>query len=122
MRRIDERDEPEYGLIAAFKVVVVVLAIGILALVAGRSGYYNDPGTVASPKYQMIEPAPDDAPYIGTVGQANDIEKGESHVLAAAPAALSRVAKRAPESSRSNASRSIESPAPASQEAPIASF
>ena len=117
MRRIDERDEPEYGLIAAFKVVAVVLAIGVLALVAGRSAYYNDPGPDASTKYQVIEPAPEDAPYVGADMQANGIEKGEQHVLAAAPSGMSRVAKRAPESPRPNTS-----PAPAPQEQPVASF
>jgi hypothetical protein len=117
MSRIDERDEPEYGLIAAFKVVVVVLAIGVLAFVAGRSDNYNDPGAEASTKYQMIEPAPDDAPYIGTDGQANGIEKGEQRVLAAAPAGMSKTKVRASESPRPNAS-----PLPASQEPPVATF
>jgi hypothetical protein len=117
MGRIDERDEPEYGLVAAVKVVVVVLAVGILALVAGRSGFYNDTGAETSAKYQMIEPAPDDAPYVGADAQANGIGKGEQHVLAAAPAGMSKTKVRASESPRPNAS-----PVPASQEPPVATF
>ena len=117
MRRIDERDEPEYGLIAAFKVVAVVLAIGILALVAGRSSDYNDPGPEASTKSQVIQPAPDRAAHVGANMQANGIEKGEQHVLAAAPATMARTEKRA-----SEVALTKTSPAPVTQVQPVASF
>jgi hypothetical protein len=84
MRRISHRDQPEHGLKVALKAVAAVLAIGVLAMVAGQSAYTMSSGSSASasPKYQLIEPAPEDAPYVGMDASSND-DKG--HMMASAP-------------------------------------
>ena len=71
---------------AALKAAAIVLAIGVLAMVAGQAAYNSDRGPVASPKYQMIDPAPDDAPYVGHDMQAGaPAERAEPRLLAVAP-------------------------------------
>ena len=86
MRRISHRDEPEHGLKVALKALAAVVAIGVLAMVAGQSAYTMNSGASASasPKYQLIDPAPEDAPYIGMDAPSNDgADKG--HMMAAGP-------------------------------------
>ncbi len=86
MRRISHRDEPEHGLKVALKALAAVVAIGILTMVAGQSAYTVSSGPVssASPTYQIIEPAPDDAPYVGLDTPSNDgADKG--HMMASGP-------------------------------------
>jgi hypothetical protein len=86
MRRISHRDEPEHGLKVALKALAAIVAIGVLAMVAGQSAYTVSSGASASatPRYQVIEPAPKNAPNIGMDAFSNDgADKG--HMMASAP-------------------------------------
>jgi hypothetical protein len=70
MRRRKERNRRDSGMPAALKAAAIVLAIGVLALVAGQSAYRSDAGAVAAPKLPMIDPAPEDVPMVGAQMQA----------------------------------------------------
>ena len=86
MRRISHRDDPEHGLKVALKVLAAVVAIGVLAMVAGQSAYTENSGASASasPKSQLIGPGPGDLPYNGIDTSPNDgADKG--HMMASAP-------------------------------------
>jgi hypothetical protein len=86
MRRISHRDEPEHGLKVALKALAAVVAIGVLAMVAGQSAYTMSSGASASasPKYQLIEPTPEGAPNVGVDAAAND-GVDNAHMMASAP-------------------------------------
>ena len=116
MRRTNHREERGTGMSAALKAMAVVIAVGMLALVAEQSFDASRAGSVATPTYQRIEPAPDDAPYIGADTQATDrIENGGQHMLAAAPADVSVPKMQVQESSRPTDSS-------AQREEPVATF
>jgi len=126
MRRTNHEDDRSKGLSAALKVMAVVLAVGALAVVAGQSAYKSGAGAVASPKYQVIEPAPDDAPYVaanpqganpqGAAPQAADrMGNDRPHLLAAAPAGVSPPEMQSQESARPKA-------AAGQDEEPVATF
>ncbi len=83
MRRISHRDEPEHGLKVALKALAAIVAIGVLAMVAGQSAYTVSPGPVSSTS-QVIEPVPGGVPYIGLDTPSNNgADKG--HMMASAP-------------------------------------
>jgi len=63
MRRSGNHD-PERGLMAALKIVTLVAAVGLLALVAGKSSYSPAVGAVVSPAYVLPPPARYDAPRV----------------------------------------------------------
>jgi hypothetical protein len=116
MRRTNSRGRRETGMPAALKAASVVLAVGVLALVAGQAAYRSDAGPVAAPKYQMIDPAPDDAPYVGADMQAaSPVEKVEPHLLAVAPKDMSLPEVQMQESARP---KSVTAP----DEEPVATF
>ena len=87
MRRISHRDEPEHGLKVALKALAVVIAVGLLAMVAGQSAYtMSGAGSQAAPKYQLIEPAPEDAPYVAGDTPANGgVDSDRAHLMASGP-------------------------------------
>ena len=114
MRRTKEGDQRETGLSAALKGTAVVLAIGMLALVAGRTAYTTNDGNVELPTSMM--PAPDDAPNASPVTAATgQMGIPEPRILAAGPAGIS-----APVRKSSEAAKPMASPAP--QEEPVATF
>lgn len=70
MRRTSDRDDPERGLSTALKAMAVVAAIGMLALVAGKSAYTSGAATEVSPTYRMLHPAHDVTPKVGVTAPA----------------------------------------------------
>jgi hypothetical protein len=59
MRRSGGHD-PERGLLAALKIVTIVAAVALLALVAGKSSYTPVAGAVVTPAFVLPPPARDD--------------------------------------------------------------
>jgi hypothetical protein len=55
--------DPERGLLAAIKVVAIVAAVGMLAMVAGKSSY-TPAGAVVTPAYVVAKPPRDPAPRV----------------------------------------------------------
>jgi hypothetical protein len=93
MRRISHDGELRAGFAAAAKAAAVVVAVGMLAVVAGKAGYTSDVAIAASP----------------------------GHVLAAVPVNTARpVNPAAPDAAFSMPPASLAGPAPA--EPPVASF
>jgi len=114
MRRTKEGDQSETGLSAALKGTAVVLAIGMLALVAGRTAYSTNDGNVELPA--AMTPAPSDAPNTGGFTAATgQMGIPEPRILAAGPAGISAPVRKSPE-----AAKPMASPAP--QEEPVATF
>jgi hypothetical protein len=116
MRKTRDGDQGETGLSAALKGTAVVLAIGMLALVAGRTAYTTNDGNVELPASMMTAPAPSDAPNTGGFTAATgQMGIPEPRILAAGPAGNSAPARPVRESPKPMAS-------PAPQEEPVATF
>jgi hypothetical protein len=119
MRRTNQVGGRDRGLSAALKAVAVVLAVGVLALVAGQSAYRSGDGSQAAQKHQMIEPAPDNAPFVAADSQATDrqagnpSDNGAPRMLAVAPSGFSPPEMQAEESAKAT---------PAQDEPPVATF
>jgi len=116
MRKTRDGDQNETGLSAALKGTAVVLAIGMLALVAGRTAYSTNDGNVELPAAMMPAPARSDAPNDGQFTAATgQMGIPEPRILAAGPAGISAPARQVRE-----AAKPMASPAP--QEEPVATF
>ena len=116
MRKTNHGDNGTTDLSIALKGVAVVLAIAILALVAGRSAYTNDDNAVALPATMMPAPVRVDAAVAvqsnSATGRMGILDQ---RILAASPAGIS-----APEMQEQEAARPV--PPPAQQEEPVATF
>jgi hypothetical protein len=114
MRKTNDGDNGTTGLSASLKGMAIVLAVGILALVAGRTAYTNNDGAVALPASMM--PAHGDAPVAGQFNSASG-RMGilDQRILAASPAGISATEMQAQEAARPTAS-------PTQQEEPVATF
>jgi hypothetical protein len=116
MRRTNDGDNGTTGLSASLKGMAIVLAVGIIALVAGRTAYTNNDGAVAMPASMMPAPARDDAPVAGRVNSAHG-RMGilDQRILAASPAGISATEMQVREAAKPMVS-------PAQQEEPVATF
>jgi hypothetical protein len=110
MRKANDGDNGTTDLSTALKGVAIVLAVAVLALVAGRSAYTNNDGAVALPASMMT------APIAGQFNSASD-RMGilDQHLLAASPAGVS-----VPEVQVQEAAKPVASPA--QQDEPVATF
>ncbi len=116
MRRTNHGDERETGLSAAFKAMVVALAVGVLALVAGQAAYAPSARSVESPAYMPQGPARDDVPFVSLDSHLTEgIENRGAQMLAAGPAGISSPELRIQEQSTPMASS-------AQVEDPVATF
>jgi hypothetical protein len=116
MRRTNDGDNGTTGLSAALKGTTIVLAVGILALVAGRTAYTNNDGAAALPASMMPAPARDDAPVAGRFNSANStMGILDQRILAASPAGVSAPEMQIQEAVKPTAS-------PVQQEEPVATF
>jgi hypothetical protein len=123
MRRTSDRDDPERGLATALKAMAVVAAVGMLALVAGKSAYTTGAATEVSPTYRMLHSATDVAPAAGVAAKG----KIDRPLLATGSAGA---ANTSPESRNGQAppgdvrtqgpKRTL--PAPSAKNEPVASF
>jgi hypothetical protein len=116
MRKTRDGNQGETGLSAALKGTAVVLAIGMLALVAGRTAYNTNDGNVELPAAMMPVPARNDAPnasqFTAVAGQTGILEP---RTVAAGPAGISAPAGQGQEAVKPLAS-------PTSREEPVATF
>jgi hypothetical protein len=116
MRKTKDGDQSETGLSAALKGTAVVLAIGMLALMAGRTAYSTNDGNVELPAAMMPEPARSDAPNDGQFTAATGPTGIPApRMLAAGPAGISAPGRPVPEAAKPTAS-------PTPQEEPVATF
>jgi hypothetical protein len=89
MRRTHRDHAREAGLWAAAKAIAIVFGVGMLALAAGNSAYMPNSGSATPHVYQSVEPAPEDAPAVGTYTPATGDSNGSGqHVLATAPSTV----------------------------------
>jgi hypothetical protein len=101
---------------AAVKATVIALAVGMLALVAGKTAYTSTAGSAATPAHMLQEPARDEAPVVGVDTRMTDRNGNvDLRMLAAGPAGAS-----APEMQLQEAAKPMASPA--QQDEPVATF
>ena len=68
MRRIHSRRRRETGMRAALKAAAILLAVSVLAMVAGQAAYQSGEGSVANPTHPAPEVAPDLKPVAFAAG------------------------------------------------------
>ncbi|HQR12263.1 MAG TPA: hypothetical protein PLW68_13140 [Casimicrobiaceae bacterium] len=123
MRRTSDRDDPERGLSNALKAMLVVAAVGMFALVAGKSAYTSGAATEVSPTYRMLHSAADVTPQAGVAAKG----KRDHPMLATGSAGAGNMS---PESQNGQAPpgeiRTQEPmrtpPAPSAKDEPVTSF
>ena len=86
MRRTIHDGEIRAGLSAAAKAAAVVVAVGMLAVVAGRAGYMTDGAIAASPVHALAA-APAPAPVV-TAAPAPELQYPMPPKSMAAPATV----------------------------------